>query len=287
MKNLALDPVFHEYAASVIYKLQSDETPSLHQDYHQFLIEHIQEMKEWQIALPVIACLAADGSLEDGVTIASAWAPLYLASDILDDVEDKEFEPERFLPSPGVAINLATSLTFAAIHNLTTIHDGNKANQITNIFVNSGIDATCGQHRDLTQTRSAVEVYLNNYWEILILKSGSVFRAATAGGAAAGTSDEPIVEALGDYGTALGVMLQLIDDCRDAFSHSQEAIHWEISLPLLLYLMTIGEEKIVFPEVCSQAEWADLLTKSGVIQAISSLLLEWKSRAIGKSSASS
>ena len=88
------------------------------------------------------------------------------------------------------------------------------------------------------------------------------------------------MEALGDYGTALGVMLQLIDDCRDAFSHSQEAIHWEISLPLLLYLMTIGEEKIVFPEVQSQAEWADLLQKTGVIQAISTLLLEWKARAL-------
>ena len=75
-------------------------------------------MKEWQIALPVIACLAADGSLEDGVTIASAWAPLYLASDILDDLEDKEFEPERFLPSPEIASNLATSLIFAAFRTL-------------------------------------------------------------------------------------------------------------------------------------------------------------------------
>ena len=33
MKNLAMDPVFHEYAALVIHKLQSDEIPSLHQDY--------------------------------------------------------------------------------------------------------------------------------------------------------------------------------------------------------------------------------------------------------------
>ncbi len=93
-------------------------------------------------------------------------------------------------------------------------------------------------------------------------------------------ADETIAEALGDYGTALGVMLQLIDDCRDAFSHSQEAINWEISLPLLLYLMTIGEENIIFPKVSSQAEWSDLLQKTGVIQAISALLLQWKSRAL-------
>jgi len=51
-------------------------------------------------------------------------------------------------------------------------------------------------------------------------------------------------------------------------------------LPLLLYLMAVGEENIVFPEVSSQAEWSDLLQKSGVILAISALLLQWKSRAL-------
>jgi len=53
----------------------------------------------WQIALPVIACLAAGGSLEDGITLASAWISLYIASDILDNVEDKELIPDRFLIS--------------------------------------------------------------------------------------------------------------------------------------------------------------------------------------------
>ena len=81
MKNFELGPLFHEYAALVIPKLHSDEISLVHQDYSQFLIGRIQEMKKWQIALPVIVCLAADGSLEDGVTIASAWAPtLFLES---------------------------------------------------------------------------------------------------------------------------------------------------------------------------------------------------------------
>ena len=57
MKNFELGPLFHEYAALVIPKLHSDEISLVHQDYSQFLIGRIQEMKEWQIALPVIACL--------------------------------------------------------------------------------------------------------------------------------------------------------------------------------------------------------------------------------------
>jgi geranylgeranyl pyrophosphate synthase len=264
----------------VIKKLQSDELSSAFSEYTQFLNDRIQSMSDWQIALPVIACLAAGGLREDGITLAAAWVPLYLASEILDNVEDKELEQNRFLPSPEVATNLATGLIFASFHTLTALKDAGKASRIVRIFSGSGFDAANGQHRDLMQKRVPVEIYLNNYWEIIILKSGGVFRAATEGGAAAGVVDETITEALGDYGTALGVMLQLIDDCRDAFNHSQEAIQWEVSLPLLLYLMTIGEENIIFPEVSSRAEWSDLLQKTGVIHAISSLLLQWKSRAL-------
>jgi hypothetical protein len=280
MKNFARDPLFDEYALLVIGKLQTDELSSSFSDYTQFLVERIQGMPAWQIALPAVACLAAGGSLEDGITAASAWVYLYLASEILDNVEDKEFMPGRFLTTPEVASNLATGLIFASFHTLTSIQDAGKASQIIRIFSRSGFDAANGQHRDLMQPQLPVDFYLNNYWEITILKSGSVFRAATEGGAAAGGANKTIEEAIGDYGTALGVMLQLMDDCRDAINHSQEAINWEISLPLLLYLMTIGEKNIIFPEISSRAEWSDLLQKTGVIHVISSLLLQWKARSL-------
>ena len=280
MKNFEWDPLLHEYAVLVMNKLQSDELSSIFSDYAPFLDERMPKMPDWQIALPVISCLAAGGSEDDGMILASAWVSLYLASEVLDHIEDQEFIPDRCLTSPEVASNLATGLIFASFHTLASMQDAGKASQIIRIFSGCGSDAAHGQHRDLTQARLLVDVYLNNYWEILILKSGSVFRAATEGGAAAGTADEKITEALGDYGTALGVMLQLMDDCRDAFHDSQEVIHREISLPLLLYLMTVGEENINFPEISSHAEWRDLLNKAGVIHAISSLLLQWKSRAL-------
>ena len=187
---------------------------------------------------------------------------------------------DRFLTSPEVASNLATGLIFTSFHTLTLIKDASKARQVVEIFSGLGFDTVHGQHRDLQHPRLPVEEYLNNYWEIIILKSGSIFRVATEGGAVAGGADEKIAEALGDYGVALGVLLQLMDDCRDAFNDSPEAIKWEISLPLLLYLMMVGEENIIFPDVRSQAEWSDLLRKTGVINTISSLLIQWRSRAL-------
>lgn len=280
MTNTDRNPLFQEYALLVIEKLQSDELSSAFSDFAHFLVSRIQAMPAWQVALPIITCLAAGGSTDNGVILASAWASLNLASEILDNVEDKELTTDQFIPSPEVASNLATSLIFSAFHLLTSIQDANKANQIVGIFSSCGFEAAYGQHRDLIQEQLPVELYLNNYWENIILKSGSVFRAATQGGAVAAGANETVSEALGDYGTALGVLLQLIDDCRDAFNQSSEAINWEISMPLLLYLMTIGEENIVYPKVSSRAEWSNSLQKVGVIQAISELLMQWKSRAL-------
>ncbi len=280
MNNKVQDPLFSEYASPVIEKLQVYEQSSTFSDCTHYLISHIQSMPAWQIAIPVIACKAAGGSIDVGAIMASAWVSLNFASEILDNVEDKELTADQFLTTPEVATNIATGLIFTSFQTLTSIQDAIKANQIVRILSNSGLDAAYGQHRDLIQERLSVELVLNNYWENIILKAGSVFRAATQGGAVVAGANETISEALGDYGTALGVMLQLIDDCRDAFSHSEETINWEISLPLLLYLMTIGEKNVVFPNINTRPEWSETLQKSGVIQSIAELLLQWKSRAL-------
>gem|GEM_PF-2341835 len=280
MDHCELDLIVNEYAEQVIQCVQSWDFLSTYQDCSQILIERIQKIPAWQLALPVISSLATGGTLEAGQVMAAAWYPGYLASEILDNVEDKEFIPDRLLPSPEIATNLATGLIFIAFHALSLIPDPERSCQAARIFSESGFQTTFGQHRDLMKAPASVEDALDEYWEVIILKSGSVFRTATAGGAAAGTSDESYIEALGDYGTALGVMLQLIDDCRDVFTRSQEQVNWEISLPLLLYLMSVGEEKIYYPEVGTKAEWSDMLKGTGVITAISSILLDWKTYAL-------
>ena len=188
MKPTELDQLFCEYAEPVIHRLQTCEYLSSFQDSSQFLVDRLLKMPAWQIALPVIACLAAGGTVEEGTAMAVAWVPGYLASEILDNVEDKQLIPDQLVPSPEIATNLATSLIFVAFHELSLMQNPEKARRSARIFSQSGFDATCGQHRDLLKTPSTVEGSLSDYWEMIILKSGSVFRTATAGGAAAGTS---------------------------------------------------------------------------------------------------
>src|SRR4030042_5088055 len=198
MNSKEYDPLFSEYALPVIEKLQAEERSSTFSDCTRFLISRVQSMPSWQIALPVIACKAAGGSIDDGAILASAWASLNLASEILDNIEDKELTADQFLTSPEVASNVATSLIFTSFHTLTSIQDANKANQISRILSICGLDAAYGQHRDLMQERLSVELYLNNYWENIILKAGSVFRAAAQGSAVVAGANETISEVLGD-----------------------------------------------------------------------------------------
>jgi hypothetical protein len=280
MENVELNQLFHEYGVSVIQRLLSDDYLSAFPDCSAFLSKNFKNIPPWQMALPVISCLAAGGEIETGYTASAAWYPLCLATEILDSIEDNEYLPDPLAPSPEIATNLATSFILLSLHIYTSVQDAAAIRRVVRIFSKLGFDTTIGQHRDLAKIPAPVDKTLNDNWEITILKSGSVFRMGTAGGAALATSDENIIKALGDYGTALGMMLQLIDDCRDAFTLSQDAMHWEISLPLLVYLMTIGKEELIYPEVSSKAQWSNLLREKGVIHVISSLLLEWRNLAL-------
>jgi hypothetical protein len=284
-KVFAMDPsslalACQKYAVEVIRRLQNDELTCSFLACRGLLEDAALQIPSWQIALPAIACVAAGGEHSFGSIVAAAWFPAFLASEIFDHLEDREFADISQAGTPEVMMNLASSLIFLAFHHLGSIQEPFKASRASRIFAAVGFEAASGQHRDLVKEQISVENSLDEYWELVILKSGSVFRAATGLGAVMGTENEQLIEALSDYGTALGVMLQLLDDCRDAFTPSDDLVHWEISLPLLMYLMVMGEEKVTFPAVTTKAELSDLFIRAGVVNAIAAILLEWKQRAL-------
>jgi len=273
------------YAEQVVAKILSDDILVQFPKCQSWLKIHVTDLSDWQITLPLISCLATGGSLEDGIEIASAWYLMYLASDLFDHIEDKEFIPDDLVCSREEAINLSTALIFLSFHNLSFIESSGGVARSSAIFSDQGFGATAGQHRSLTTSPTMMSLSVNDaleeYWQTIIIKAGSVFRAGTAGGASAGTLDETIIEGLGDYGTALGVMLQLLDDGLDILKTSGEVIQaWEISLPLLLYLLATGEENIVFPAVQTRAEWHTCLRDAKIIEMFSVILLQWKARAL-------
>lgn len=276
------------YARQISTRILSSDILTVFPECSYWLRKNTLALHDWQITLPLISCLAAGGSFDDGIEVASAWLPICLAAHLFDHVEDREFVPDDVLHSPKDAINLGTSLIFLSFHNLSLIKKTGGAVRASAIFSSQCFAATSGQYQDrdfsafaLPTTPLYVDNILEKYWQSIILKSGSLFRTATAGGAAAGTSDQAVINALGDYGNALGVIVQLLDDGRDILKTSDDVIQgWEVSLPLLLYLLATGEEQVVFPAIHTRAEWHTCLRDAGIIEMFSTILLQWQARAL-------
>lgn len=252
-----------------------DEWPG----YRQSLIENMAQKPAWFFTLPVISCLAVGGASKDVIPVVAAWISLDHASHLLDAVGDGDFTPDEVISSPGQAINYATSLIFAGFYFLSYIQAPEIASRVMRVFLHGGYHATFGQHLTFSNIETMpVEEAINLYWRIVILKSGSIFRVSTAGGAAAGTADEQLIDALGDFGTAIGVITQMMDDCRDILNLSTGK--FEASLPVLLYSLAKGGRKLIFPEAGSKEAMIEVLQDMHVPEMIAALIQEWQKNAL-------
>jgi geranylgeranyl pyrophosphate synthase len=136
---------------------------------------------------------------------------------------------------------------------------------------------------DLRCETSRTRLSLEGYWEAVILKSGSIYRAGAAAGAACASAQEEVIAVLGEYGTAIGVMRQILDDCRDLLFDPLSP-DYEISLPGLLY--TSQEFDRGHPPGESAApprtagEFVTALTASMIPEVIAGVLAEWRRRAL-------
>jgi geranylgeranyl pyrophosphate synthase len=94
-----------------------------------------------------------------------------------------------------------------------------------------------------------------------------------------GTDDESLIETMADYGTCLGVLLQVLDDCRDLLDDPVTPGN-QVYLPLLLHALATNSDQIVFPQDHSSAALNKILEEAGVPALLSTILLEWRQRAL-------
>ena len=119
---------------------------------------------------------------------------------------------------------------------------------------------------------------MESYWRATISKAGNIFRAATAGGATVGLGSEAQVVALGEYGLAVGTILQVLDDCRDVFDESPSK-GYEVSLPLLLYYAG-NPKRRTEPMAANRKALTRRLKAARVQDMIADILGNWRERAI-------
>ncbi len=234
-------------------------------DCQQILLEGMADTPAWILALPVVSCLAVGGSQADGIQVAAGWLALNHALHLLDAVEDGDFVPDKIVDKPEKALNLSTALTFVAYSFFPNLQSSEASIRVVKVCSECGYNATQGQHRGFESAPALLDDAINAYWETTILKSGSLFRMACAGGAAAGTQSSQLIEILADFGTSIGVILQVLDDCRDMFD--VQTGRREVTLPILLYSAASGSQKIIFPD--SRASLQETSVPGGITASLS------------------
>jgi geranylgeranyl pyrophosphate synthase len=237
-------------------------------DCQQTLCDLLAADESWIHALPVVACVAVGGKADDAVPVAAAWTSLRHAANLMDDVQDGDLHRYAHPVRPDIATTYALALIFSAFQILNEYSPSQEKNQkIVSIFARSGLDSSRGQLSDLISKEGEAQStdMLQAYWMSVIQKSGSIYYAGLAGAAAAGTDSDDLIEALGQYGIALGVIRQVIDDCRDILIDAKDTRKASTLPELLLSILSrteSGQQSASIPEV------------------IGDILEEWKRRAL-------
>ncbi len=244
------------------------------------LLTYLEEESPRILVLPAICCMAVGGKPLDAVPVSAAWAALNLAGHLVDRVQDQEELSAEVARTPAEALSFFIGLLFLAFHFLESIIQPAAAHRVHSIFTEAYFRASLGQFMGFTDyEKLPLDDGLEKYWQATILKAGNIFRAATSGGVAMGMGTEAQIAALGDYGMALGTILQILDDCRDILDESGEETAYEVSLPILLYYAANppGNAQAIST---NRTELMQGFQAAQVQDVIADVLANWRERAL-------
>lgn len=161
-------------------------------------------------------CAAAGGPWEQATSTAGAIELFMAALDLLDDEEDREESPLRSEFGPARLLNVSTGLLFLAQTSLTSA----RGEQATSILLDWALRACSGQDADLV-TESTAGIGIAEALTVTEWKSASLAAAACQLGALCGGADFALQARYAQFGAYLGMVSQLANDMRGAFSGAE------------------------------------------------------------------
>lgn len=228
---------------------------------------------------PVLALLAGGacgGITEEHQRLALILELIHVASLIHDDIMD-EAELRRERPTLHAKWGNATSVLVGDLlfaHALKLSADFSDS-EIARKIADATLDVCSGEILQ-TEKRFDVHLNLNEYYRIIAMKTGSLFRAASELSARLSKASPPVIEALKKYGTNMGIAYQILDDCIDLIGNERnigktlgtDLQHGKFTLPILLLLQSSSESERI--------EWQDYLLhkKEQNLEALGEALLE-------------
>jgi geranylgeranyl pyrophosphate synthase len=214
-------------------------------------------------SLPGLCCQAAGGERESADDLALAWLIFYAAAKLLDSVQDAD-EPGAWWVSQGasVALSAFSGLYFSASLALNALaqHPAHHAQaaEINEDFFNTFLVMGSGQHADLTRPSLSLE----QYWQQADTKSGAFFSLACRSGARLATSDSDTLTEYSQFGSHLGLLIQITDDLEDVLPPQGTGIYgqrsqFSRSLPVVYALEVLPLQQRERLKLCLQAALID------------------------------
>ena len=212
------------------------------------------ELYKWA-RLTLMNCECVSGVPEVALPGAIAMELSALAADIFDDIQDQDNDdvPWRKIP-PANAQNLAICLSMLGIEAFSILPDDRDSKlykEISQILSQMWITASDGQFQEFLY-KSSEQITLEQYFDVVKRKSGSLTACACKIGAILGGASESLVLQLDQFGTNLGIMNQIRNDLNDFldFERKGDFITNTKTLPVV-YLTSIlnGEACDRFKEI--------------------------------------
>jgi competence protein ComQ len=202
--------------------------------------------------LTLLSCECVDGIVEDVLPGAIGMELFALAADIFDDIQDQDNDdlPWRKLPDAN-AINLATCLLMLSFDAVSTIMNNELFRKVITCLNRTGISASNGQFQEFLYD-DREQVTLEQYFELINQKSGSLTACACKIGATLGGASEAVVSQLEQFGRNFGIISQISNDLNDFLdiTRKKDFINNKKTLPYV-YLLNIlqGETAERFKEL--------------------------------------
>lgn len=177
---------------------------------------YLEHDERWQaLALPVEAAEACGGAPADRLEpVIGCSLLLFLAADLLDDAADGDLRELPWSTAGWARVTNAGVLhVFLGLHAAQSAPP-DLASRLAAEIAEAGYRMCCGQHLDLCHSGPEAPD-LDEYLAAIAGKTGGSFRMQCRMGALAADAPAEVVDALGDYGLALGGAMQLAGDVRE------------------------------------------------------------------------
>ena len=210
--------------------------------------------------LPLLVCEAISGNFRIALPAAVAVEFLAAAGDVIDDIEDQDYEGALWqIYGQAQAVNAATALLAFARAEIRRLEQREVAAdvilRVVATFDAAIIKACSGQYYDLVY-ENKIDISEDMYFQMVASKSAPLAESACSIGAMLATDDQQIIASFSQFGHNSGIAAQIDDDIHslmDTRSGKSDIKRGKKTLPVIYGLAHCrGSEREFLAEVYSE-----------------------------------